>query len=254
MEDGRRKPGTKPEMGTGKGQVYPARKARGLLNPLRRLVQSPRTLATRMAASESAHVLELGCGPGFFSPSLAAEVPQGHLELCDFQPEMLAIASRQLDESGMQRYRAVSADALALPYPDESFDVAVLVAMLGEVGNSPACISEVARVLRRGGRLVVSETRGDPDFTPFSKLDEMAGDAGLACEARHGRRLTYTARFRKGEATNGEEGTRDPASLACPSCSGAVHSEGEAMICSSCSRRYPVREGIPVMIIDGDGG
>ena len=38
--------------------------------------------------------------------------------------------------------------------------------------------------------------------------------------------------------------------LACPVDHAAVHEEGERLVCTSCGRRYPVRDGIPVMLID----
>ena len=43
------------------------------------------------------------------------------------------------------------ADAASLPYRDDVFDVAFLVAVLGEVPDPAARIASVARVLRRGG-------------------------------------------------------------------------------------------------------
>jgi uncharacterized protein YbaR (Trm112 family) len=38
--------------------------------------------------------------------------------------------------------------------------------------------------------------------------------------------------------------------LACPACKADVTQEGDRIVCTKCGRRYPVREGIPVMLID----
>ena len=38
--------------------------------------------------------------------------------------------------------------------------------------------------------------------------------------------------------------------LACPACKTAVVQEGERLICARCRRRYPIRDGIPVMLIE----
>ena len=38
--------------------------------------------------------------------------------------------------------------------------------------------------------------------------------------------------------------------LACPVCKTAVVMEHEKIVCTSCRRRYPIRDGIPVMLID----
>jgi len=53
-------------------------------------------------------------------------------------------------------------DARELPYEDDSFDAAYLVAVLGEIPDQNAALRELARVLKPGGRLVVGELVGDP--------------------------------------------------------------------------------------------
>ena len=38
--------------------------------------------------------------------------------------------------------------------------------------------------------------------------------------------------------------------LACPECKSSVEEDGEWLACTGCHRRYPVREGIPVMLVE----
>lgn len=38
--------------------------------------------------------------------------------------------------------------------------------------------------------------------------------------------------------------------LACPACKTEVKLEGDRLVCVQCGRRYPIRDGIPVMLID----
>jgi uncharacterized protein YbaR (Trm112 family) len=44
--------------------------------------------------------------------------------------------------------------------------------------------------------------------------------------------------------------------LACPACHGHVHlepaqqAEGDHIVCDACGRRYPVRDGIPIMLVE----
>ncbi|MBI3996496.1 MAG: Trm112 family protein [Candidatus Omnitrophica bacterium] len=38
--------------------------------------------------------------------------------------------------------------------------------------------------------------------------------------------------------------------LACPACKTEVKLDGDRLVCVQCGRRYPIREGIPVMLID----
>ena len=58
--------------------------------------------------------------------------------------------------------------------------------------------------------------------------------------------------FASGEAYAGG-GMIDPKLLeilACPACKNEVKLEGERIVCVRCGRRYPIRDGIPVMLIE----
>jgi len=38
--------------------------------------------------------------------------------------------------------------------------------------------------------------------------------------------------------------------LACPDCKGSVRLERDWIVCEKCGRKYPIRDGVPVMLID----
>jgi uncharacterized protein len=38
--------------------------------------------------------------------------------------------------------------------------------------------------------------------------------------------------------------------LACPVCKTSIRREGERLVCDTCGRRYPIRDGIPVMLVE----
>jgi len=38
--------------------------------------------------------------------------------------------------------------------------------------------------------------------------------------------------------------------LACPACRADVRLEGDRIVCAGCGRRYPVRDGIPIMLVE----
>jgi ubiquinone/menaquinone biosynthesis C-methylase UbiE len=183
---------TNREFGLERGKVYPVSAARQLENPLRRLVSSPRKLARRTDAPSTGRILELGPGPGWWSRALADRVVDGHLALCDLQPGMLAIARQKF---GAEPVSYATGDAMALPYRSSVFDAAVLVTVLGEVPDPSACLGELHRVLRPGGRLVLVETRLDSDFTRFGPLRALVEPVGFTVARRYGNPLHYTAVF-----------------------------------------------------------
>lgn len=162
---------------------------------------SPASLAERLHLEPDSRVLELGPGPGYFSPEIARRLPRGRLALCDLQVEMLRKARRRLRRSGARNWSCAAADAGALPYAAASFDVAFLVAVLGEVPDTDACLAALASVLRPGGRLSVTELPGDPDALPEPGVREKAEAAGFAwLETLPVRGGGFTATFRRRES------------------------------------------------------
>ena len=103
-------------------------------------------------------VLEVGCGTGFFLLNLAQAGFIGEAHCTDISSGMVA----QCVENGRQLGIAVDgrvADAEALPYADNSFDLVIGHAVLHHLPDLDAAFSEFARVLRPGGRLVIA---GEP--------------------------------------------------------------------------------------------
>lgn len=167
-------------------------------NPLRRLLLSPAKLADRLPLTESSDVLEVGPGSGYFSAELARRVPQGWLELLDLQPEMLAKAKQKLQARGHLNVGYTTHDASEqLPFPDESFDVAVLVAVLGEVPNAKSCLHELCRVLRPRGVLAIHEHVPDPDQIPLVVLRPLVEACGFRFRQLWGPQWNYTATFER---------------------------------------------------------
>ena len=163
---------------SGRG-TYPHELAVMLLFPLRRMVFSPETLVRHLHLTRTSRVLELGPGPGFFSIHVARVIPQGRLELVDIQLEMLQKARRRLRRAGVRNTGYTRANAVTLPFRSGAFDVAFLVAVLGEVPDPKACLASIAAVLRPGGLLSVVELPGDPDAVTEEQLRTLTLGTGL---------------------------------------------------------------------------
>jgi ubiquinone/menaquinone biosynthesis C-methylase UbiE len=159
--------------------VYPHELAFLLRLPLRDLVFSRSELVRALRLNPNSAVLEIGPGPGFFSPSVARAIPAGHLELLDLQLPMLRKARRRIRRAKLSNVHFTCASAIRLPYRDDTFDAAFLVAVLGEVDAPPDCVREVARVLRPGGILSVTELPGDPDAVPRETVDSWSTACGF---------------------------------------------------------------------------
>jgi ubiquinone/menaquinone biosynthesis C-methylase UbiE len=164
-------------------------------------VEAPHPFITRTRLLEALElqagetVLEIGPGTGYYSLTVAPLV--GRLHVFDIQQEMLDHTLRRAAAAGVDNLEARRGDARSLPYPDASFDVAYLVAVLGEIPDQAAALRELRRVLRPGGRLVVGELLGDPHMVGERSLRRRATAAGLRFERRVGPRFGYFGVLRR---------------------------------------------------------
>ena len=179
----------------------PYEHASHLLNPLRKLILSPKKLAKRLDLRKNSIVLELGPGPGYFSPEVARSIPAGKLILVDIQQEMLDMARKRLEKRGIANVEYIKGDATSLPVDSESFDVVFLISVLGEVPERNKCLRELYRVLRPKGLLSITEQPCDPDSIPMPDIQGLAEKEGFCFEMSYGRGKNYTANFRKQNAS-----------------------------------------------------
>lgn len=167
-------------------------------------VQPPHPIITRkrlhgvLAPQPGEAILEVGPGTGYYSLAVAEWVqPGGQLEIFDVQQAMLDHTMDRARRHGVANISATQGDARELPYTDKSFDAAYLVAVLGEIPNQTAALSELARVLKPGGRLIVGELFGDPHWVSPRGLGDRTAVAGLHFKMRSGSPLGYFARFER---------------------------------------------------------
>jgi len=113
-------------------------------------------------------VLDCATGTGDLALAFKRAVgPSGEVVGTDFCAEMLQTAPAKAQRAGLE-VRFEVADALALPYADRSFDIASIAFGIRNVDDPVRCLREMARVVRRGGRVVVLEF-GQPRG-PFGAL------------------------------------------------------------------------------------
>jgi len=154
-----------------------ATKARELAARLELRAKAPDEIEARAAylgllgVAEGNRVLDIGCGSGVVTRELARRVgPSGRAVGVDPSPAFFAVA-RELAEAeklaGRMEFHQGS--ALDLPFPDGAFDVAIAATVLSHTPGGEAAIPEMARVVRRGGRVGVFDL--DTDMTSVTHPD-----------------------------------------------------------------------------------
>lgn len=141
-------------------------------------------------------ILEVGPGKGYYSLAVAAWIsPGGSLDILDLQTEMLEYTARKARSEVIENIVATRADASVLPYADDVFDGAYLVAVLGEVPEKERAMRELWRVVKPGGRVVFGEAITDPHRIPAKRLRDLAENAGFRFERTEGGLLGRFYRF-----------------------------------------------------------
>jgi ubiquinone/menaquinone biosynthesis C-methylase UbiE len=110
-------------------------------------------------------VLDIGCGTG--TQATAAwrrSQPGGSVIGIDISEKMLAAARRKARRAGLD-IAFHRADVARLPFEDDRFDVVTITTVMHMVPQCRRrlCLGEASRVLRRGGRLLLSDYAGDPE-------------------------------------------------------------------------------------------
>jgi ubiquinone/menaquinone biosynthesis C-methylase UbiE len=107
----------------------------------------------RIPMTAAARVLDVGCGTGELLRRLRAKYPHARLTGLDPVTEMLAVAREKL--SGQDDLKVGYADSL--PWQAGSFDVLVSCNMFHYITHPVAALQEMARVIRPGGVLVLTD-------------------------------------------------------------------------------------------------
>lgn len=180
----------------------PAFLGRFLDSDVRRWLQPPDEVIQRSGIREGMQVIDLGCGSGAFTFSIARAVGRkGKVYAIDIQPKMLTQLETKLRRKDNEDVREVieilNRSAYELPYGDESIDACCMISVLQEIPDRQRALREVKRVLKPGGTLAVTEFVIDPDYALKSTTIKLATESGFLLGKVYGNFANYTVCFKK---------------------------------------------------------
>ncbi len=147
-------------------------------------------------------VLDLGSGGGIDVFLSARRVgPTGKAYGLDMTDEMLQLARRNLEKTGLQNVEFLNGQLESVPLPDESIDVIISNCVINLSGDKRLALREAFRVLKPGGRFAVSDVvvRGEIPSELRRNLELWVGCVAGALEESEFKRLLTEVGFENAE-------------------------------------------------------
>ena len=166
-------------MGEKNNRICPVERAGTLDSRFRRWLQNPQNILEPYI-EEGMTVLDLGCGPGFFSIDMAQMVGQsGRVFACDLQDGMLQklklkIQGTRLDERIIPHKCDENKIGIL-----EKVDFVLAFYMIHEIANQEDLFIEIASILKPNGQILIVEPPFHVSKSAFEYTISIAQNAGL---------------------------------------------------------------------------
>ena len=158
-----------------------------LVSPLRRWVHDPGAIVGPFV-TQGMMVLEPGPGMGFFTLELARRVgPAGRVIAIDVQPKMLEALVRRAKKTGLAdriEARQTEGDGLGIKHYAGKIDFVLAFAMIHEVSQSKALLSDIRLAVKPGGTFLIAEPAGQVSVDAFAATLRLAKESGFVLESQ----------------------------------------------------------------------
>jgi ubiquinone/menaquinone biosynthesis C-methylase UbiE len=138
-------------------------------------IRNEDTLARIVAMAQAGPddtVLDVACGPGLLACAFARVAR--HVTGIDLTPEMLERARAQQRAQGLDNLTWQEGDVQSLPYADATFSIVSARFLFHHLLDPCAVLTEMRRVCRPGGRIVVADAAPAADKAPaFNRMERL---------------------------------------------------------------------------------
>jgi len=181
-----------------KKHLCPVERAGSLDIGIRRWVQDPQKIL-RPYIEEGMTVLDLGCGPGFFSIDMAQMVGKsGRVIACDLQEGMLRKVRDKIQGTELEARIILHKCEENKIGVSENVDFVLAFYVLHEVPNQEDSLNEIGAILKPDGQVLIVEPPFHVSKAAFEETVRKARNAGFTLVDRPKVLLSKTAVLKKG--------------------------------------------------------
>jgi len=136
------------------------------------LFRDPYKVLNAAGLEPGQEVLEVGCGPGFFTiPAARIVGEEGSVHALDINPLAVERVQQKTEKEGVTNVEIILADVAQTGLPDQSFDVIFVFGFVRPIGNLENILTELHRLLKPAGILSVEGRLWPPNelFHPVKR-------------------------------------------------------------------------------------
>lgn len=164
-----------------------------LTQPLRYVLFPPKHLLAqiRLPREEEAYtVLDLGCGPGYYTIPIAQMI-KGRVIALDIREKMTSITQKRAAKKRVDNISTITGDAKQIPLPDQSVDLICIYLVLGEIMHLTEAIEECRRVLKSNGTISIMESIFDDHYQTLEETKALFHSKGWDSTVTERKRTYY---------------------------------------------------------------
>ena len=160
-------------------------------NPLLWIFKDPYKSLKAAGLKSGQNILEIGCGPGFFTiPAAKIAGEKGVVYALDNHPLAIKSVQKKVKKEGIENVETILSDATKTELPDKSIDVAFLFGFVHRADGLEDIFSELHRVLKPESILSIEKT----PWLSEEKLVTVVERNGFIYSGHHGRVFLFTKR------------------------------------------------------------
>lgn len=118
------------------------------------------------------HLLDVASGTGEPGLAISTLLPEGQVTGTDLSEKMVEIANDHARQRDIDNYRSIVCNTVQLPFEDHSFDHVICRFGILYFPDIEACLEEMSRVLKPGGKLAVTVWAGPENNSCFTLMGE----------------------------------------------------------------------------------